>query len=128
MFSWKPHTWKGDKNSLFTLNISVASNQTILLCILLELCFSRSSVNQDMQFWILQFLEIWIFLLSFHEVYLFDYLISYYGRSTPMGIDQSKSLHFPSSFRNESMQYLGHFLKNVGYENSLSYSWPCYLH
>ena len=128
MFSWKPHTWKGDENSLFTLNISVASNQTILLCILLELCFSRSSVNQDMQFWILQFLEIWIFLLSFHGVYLFDYLISYHGRSTPMGIDQSKSLHFPSSFRNESMQYLGHFLKNVGYENSLSYSWPCYLH
>ena len=34
-----------------------------------------------------------------------------------MGIDQSKSLQCQSSFRNESMQYLDHFLENVGYEN-----------
>ena len=32
-----------------------------------------------------------LFLMSFHEGYLLDYLISYYGTSIPMGSNQTQT-------------------------------------
>ena len=39
-----------------------------------------------------------LFIMSFHEVYLLDCLISYYQTSIPMGNNGNKSFHCHSPF------------------------------
>ena len=42
-----------------------------------------------------------LFVMPFHEIYLLDYLISYYGTSIPMESNQTnKSIHCHSPFMN----------------------------
>ena len=66
-----------------------------------------------------------LFLMPFHEVYLLNYIVSYYGASIPKG-----SNHCHSPFMNahklrsssQSMQFLAHSVANICYMSIKTYS------
>ena len=66
-----------------------------------------------------------LFLMPFHEVYLLNYIVSYYGTSIPMG---SNHCHYPfmnaHKLRNssQSMQFLAHSVANICYMSIKTYS------